>query len=209
MGRKWTPEEKQALREKMLARRSGTVADVASISGTSPDDVKKLLEEVSDLKRKLAVAEAGRSEAEKKALEAAEASGAFQIGGATEMPTGRTVKVQRLSHYKVVGHKEDGRDIIRPVFKEVEIPTYYYKVDMPPCGGTDFKINGVAFYHGTTYEFDIDTLRTVKEIVYRVWDHDRQIHGDRDENAYRKPIGATNTAQIAQATQMLSARLRG
>ena len=102
-----------------------------------------------------------------------------------EKPTGRTVEVDRLDHYKVVGHKDDGRPIREPVFKKIRLPTFAYRINMPPVGGTDMKINGLPFYHGAVYTLDIDTLRTVKDMVHRLWDHDRQIHGT-DENAYRK-----------------------
>ena len=63
---------------------------------------------------------------------------------------------------------------------------------LPPVGGVDLKINDVSFYHGVVYELDIDTLRSVKEMVYRLWDHDRSIHGS-DENFYRKPQETTLT----------------
>ena len=163
----------------------GTVSKVASIADTKPDDVKKLLSEIADLKAQLKVSNAARGEAEAAALEAAQAQGTLLQSEVAEVPTGKKIKVQRAAGYKVVGHKDDGRDILRPVWKSVELPTFFYKIDLPPVGGTDCKLNGVPYYHGTVYEFDEDTLRSVKEIVYRLWDHDRQIHGS-DENFYRK-----------------------
>src|SRR6202790_3098464 len=42
---------------------------------------------------------------------------------------------------------------------------YWYRIDLAPCGGTEIKINGTPYYHGSTYEFRTDMLRTVKEIV--------------------------------------------
>ncbi len=165
---------------------NGVVAKVVSVKDTPPDAVEKLLLEIADLKAQLKVSDAARSEAERAALDAAQAQGTLLQTEVQEVPTGKKIKVKRANGYKVVGHKEDGRDILRPIWKTVALPTFFYKIDMPPCGGTDFKINGVPFYHGTVYEFDEDTLRSVKEIVYRLWDHDRQIHGS-DENFYRKP----------------------
>jgi len=102
-----------------------------------------------------------------------------------EVATGKLVKVRRLAKYKIAGYKEDGREILRPEFKTVELPTFFYKINMPPCGGSDMKINGMPLYHGATVELDIDTLRTVKDMVFRMWAHDREIHGS-DENFYRK-----------------------
>ena len=161
-------------------------AVVASITGVENDVEMRLLKEISDLKAKLAVAETARSAAEQDALATAQAQGMLMQRQIEEVPTGKTVKVQRLKEYKVVGHKDSGDEILKPVFHAVSIPTYFYKIDMPPCGGVDMKINGASYYHGAVYEFDLDTLRTVKEMMFRLWKHDADIHGS-DENAYRKP----------------------
>jgi hypothetical protein len=84
-----------------------------------------------------------------------------------EVATGKTVKVKRAPWirsgkpgYKVVGYKDDGREILKPSSKDVELPTYFYKIDMPPVGGDRPQDERRPFYHGTVYEFDIDTLRT-------------------------------------------------
>lgn len=166
--------------------------DVASIKDTRPEDVEKLLAQIADLKEKLNISEQARSDAEKAALAAAEAQGMLMQREIQEVATGKTVTVKRAidekgnQKLKVVGYKDDGREILRPVFRDVKLPTYFYKIDMPPVGGMAIMMNGNALYHGTVYELDIDTLRTVKEMVYRLWDHDRSIHGT-DENFYRNP----------------------
>jgi carboxylesterase type B len=67
---------------------------------------------------------------------------------------------------------EDGSDV------------YWYRIDLAPCGGTEIKINGVPYYHGSTYEFRTDLLRSIKEIVARTWDHENNIMGS-NENAYK------------------------
>jgi carboxylesterase type B len=61
---------------------------------------------------------------------------------------------------------------------------YWYRIDLAPCGGTEVKINGVPYYHGSTYEFETDLLRSIKEIVARTWDHENNIMG-ANENAYK------------------------
>ena len=161
------------------------LVEVASWKGASSETETRLLAEIDDLKAKLGLAETARSDAEAAALATVEAgAGLLMQGRNEEQPTGKKIKVQRLAHYKEVGYKDDGRPILKPVFKTVEIPTFFYRIDMPPCGGSDLKINGVPFYHGAVYELDLDSLRTVKEMVYRTWDHDRQIHGS-DESFYR------------------------
>jgi len=63
---------------------------------------------------------------------------------------------------------------------------WWYKMDLPPVGGIDVKVNGVPFYHGEQYKITTDTLRTLKDIVFRNWKHEGDIHGS-NENFYRQP----------------------
>ena len=163
------------------------VTKVASIVGTSGDDVKALLKKIADLEGKLQIETAARSVAEQAALEAVEAQGNGALQPAVEeRPTGKKIKIQVLDRYEEVGFKDDGRSILRPKFKTVEVPTYFYKIDLPPVGGIGLTVNGMPLYHNTVYEFDLDSLRSVKDMVHKVWKHDRDIHGS-DENLYRKP----------------------
>ena len=159
-------------------------AQVASTSGADSGDLAKLQAEIKNLQSQLDGERVKRTAAEAAALLAAESQGMLMQRDIREIPSGKTRTLKRLDRYKVVGHKDDGREILAPVFKDVEVPTFFYKIDLPPCGGTDLKINGTPFYHGTTLELDLDTLRTVKDVVYRCWKHDADIHGS-DENAYR------------------------
>lgn len=160
-------------------------AEIASLNGVAPDDVEALKKQIKDLEGKLEVATAGRTEEELSLL--ASLQGIASLANEREVATGKFVKVRRLANYKVVGYRDEagGREILRAQFKTVELPTYFYKVNLPPCGGTHLMINGLPVYHNATIEFDIDTLRTVKDMVYRCWAHDREIHGT-DENFYRK-----------------------
>lgn len=151
---------------------------------TPEERLAKALAENEALRQQLATSEEKRSEAEQNAIDLASAQGALLQSDVKEIPTGKQRKMQRCKGYKVVGHKDDGREILKPVFETVETPTFKYKIDIPPCGGEGIKLNGQDYYHGAVYEFDIDTLRSVKEIVARVWEHDKNIHGS-DENAYR------------------------
>jgi hypothetical protein len=61
---------------------------------------------------------------------------------------------------------------------------WWYRIDLAPCGGTEIKINGMPYYHGSTYKFETDLLRTIKEIVSRTWDHENNIMG-ANENVYK------------------------
>lgn len=162
--------------------------EVSSIMSTSPEDVAKMRAQIDDLQHQLKVAQDARTEAEQAALAAAESQGAFLMQGENrEIPTGKFVEISVCSGYEVKGYKDDGREILKPVFKRQKVPTFFYKINMPPVGGLDMKTNGQALYHGTVYTFDIHTLRDVKEREYRLWDHDRNIHGS-DENFYRTPM---------------------
>jgi hypothetical protein len=165
------------------------VAEIASVDKAPPDSLEALQAKVKDLERKLASEKKLRTAAEEAALQQAEAQSMFST--AEEVPTGTTRKIRVLDTkkgeggYKTVGWKEDGRPIQRPIFKEISVPLYYLMVTLPPCGGDHITTNGMEFYHGATYKFDMRTIRDVKERIFRCWDHDRQIHGN-DENAYRR-----------------------
>lgn len=174
---------------KKIAPQDGLV-QVASVEGTSGADVKELMAQIEGLREKLAIETKARTEAEKLALAAVQSADAGSMQAApAERATGKMIEVQKLSHYDTVGHKEDGRPILKPVFKKVKVPTFFYRVDIPPVGGMSLTINGVPLMHNTVYELDQDSLSSVKDMVWKCWKHDLDIHGS-DENAYRKPTQA-------------------
>ena len=200
-GKVWTPEKIEQAKAKRAATLAAKKAEknapveydqhakVAAVDGVEPSTLSKLLAEIEGLKQQLESEKLAHSQTQADALERAKAQGTLMQPGIEEVPTGKTVKVRRcLGKYETVGYKDDGRPILKAKFDTIELPTFFYKIDLPPCGGTDMKINGVPLYHGTTMEFDIDTLRTVKDMVFRQWKHDADIHGS-DENFYRKPKG--------------------
>lgn len=173
---------------KAAKKRDESHAVVASIEDASSKDQKSLLSRIADLEAQLKASNQKRSVAEQAQLAEAQAQGSLMQRGISEVPTGRTVKLQRCTDYTVVGHKDDGREIRKPVFEQVPVPTFFYKIDLPPIGSNqdfDLKINGTPFYHGAVYEFDLDTLRTVKEHVFRLWQHEENIHGKDEHAAHR------------------------
>ena len=92
------------------------------------------------------------------------------VGGAQEVYAGQVPKLD-----------PDGKEI------EGEMEdAYFYRIDLPPSGGTDLSINGNKFYHGEQYKIDTDILRTLKDAVFRCWKHEGDIHGS-NENFYRRP----------------------
>lgn len=72
------------------------------------------------------------------------------------------------------GEDEDGKEM------------WWYRIDLPPSGGIEVKLNGIAFYHGEQYKVGTDMLRTLKDIVFRCWKHESEIQGS-NENFYRQP----------------------
>ena len=62
---------------------------------------------------------------------------------------------------------------------------WWVKIDLPPVGGVDLKINGMPLYHGEQYKVTSESLRTIKEMMFRCWQHEANISGS-NENFYRR-----------------------
>lgn len=112
-----------------------------------------------------------------------------------ELPTGKSVKVTSLKVMKIVGYTNEGIPMREPVWEEIEVPTFMYRIDMPAIGGDSIRINGQDYYHGQTYTVDLHTLRSLKEIVYRLRAHEATVFGS-NENAYRKKTAAVFSGKV-------------
>lgn len=120
---------------------------------------------IAELEAELAISKTGEEKARTELAEsAAAAQNALLFNAAVE-------EVR-------IGKNADGVDM------------YKFKIDLAPSGGTDIKLNGIPYYHGEVYTFDTNTLRTVKEIVQRTWDHEHSING-KNENVYRREMNTT------------------
>lgn len=150
----------------MPARNPQDSASVKPELDESVADPAEKMESAEDLKARIKALEAqlAESKAAKEAAEeeserlAAQGQSAIFTSGVVERPAGKS---------------EDGKDL------------WWYRIDLSPSGGTEIKINGIPYYHGSTYKFDTDLLRSVKEIVARTWDHENNIMG-ANENMYRR-----------------------
>jgi len=109
-------------------------------------------------------------------LEAAEESSARQSAGAQgPIFLGAQIMEQFAGRMKV-------RDKMQDV--------WWYKIDLPPSGGVALVCSGQWYFHGQVYKFTLDTLRTIKDMVGRCWQHEANIKGN-DENFYRPQLGTT------------------
>lgn len=130
-------------------------------------------QEIAELRAKLAAAEKAREDSEAE-LERVRAS--------TQAALLLSNSVTEVFLRKEPAQKWDpGKRKLVPT--EVEI--WSYRIDLPPSGGYGAKLNGVDYFHGETYEVDTDTLRVLKDIVHRCWQHEANIRGS-NENFYRK-----------------------
>ena len=163
--------------------------------------VEPVAEAVSPADERIKALEAKIAELEAKGAQAItdQRAAAMLMSNMVEVPAGK-IKVKRLdkdgdpvqkreSKLDVDGNPltdETGKPIYKFVDVYDEVDCYEYRVELPPSGGTDIKINGVPYYHGVVYKFTIDQLRTVKEMIARSWSHEASISGS-NENFYRAP----------------------
>lgn len=150
---------------------------------------KDLLAEIAELKAQLQESEKAKTEAQEMATSIAAAS-SF-MGTAEEQPTGNTIILNVCLN---PGEKQESKQ----KFKDVEVPTFYYTVDLPIGCGTNLMTNGIAYYHGQTYEVDQATLVDLKSRVAQCWHHEKAIHSE-NENAYRKPTNVHLASKAAIA----------
>src|SRR5262245_42959920 len=111
-------------------------AEIASTSGmdparAAPADYAAAVQRIAELEAELGVSEGKRSAAEKAAIAAAEGQGMLQQSEIREIPTGVMAKVQRCIGYESNGHNGN-HEVLKPIFKTVEIPTFAYKIVLAP-----------------------------------------------------------------------------
>lgn len=152
---------------------------------TKDEELAALRADVVRLQAALGAAETQNEEAAKRAM--------YFKGDDGEEPTGKKVTIRKAM--KPWAKNEDDQD-----WQEVEVPTFYFKVDMPPVGGVDIKIDGESLQHGLTYEFTLDRLRLIKSIVYKLREHEAMIHGS-DENVYRPKVNARFSGKVGGRIQ--------
>ena len=68
---------------------------------------------------------------------------------------------------------------------EVEVDIYAMTINLPASAGMFIRINDFPLYNGQTYKLEMDTVRSVKEAMYRAWWHENNVAGDEREVAYR------------------------
>ena len=145
---------------------------------TTDAQLKALQDQIESLQAQLGVEKQARTAAEEMAHATAQAS-SFTMTAAEEQPTGKTISINMCAN-------PWERDVKKQIFKDVDIPTFYYNIQLPSGAGWALTTNGIDFYHGETYEVDYHTLVDLKSRVARTWEHEKNIHGE-NENAYRKP----------------------
>jgi hypothetical protein len=84
------------------------------------------------------------------------------------------------------GTKTVSVEVKKGEFEDQEVDYWHYTLDLPPSAGQGITINSMPAYHGQVITVDTNTLRTVKEMVYRAWYHEQSIFGQANDNAFRQ-----------------------
>jgi carboxylesterase type B len=140
--------------------------DLQNQGSAQPDEPVDKRESTEQLLERIRLLEAELSETRSAKELAEEESARLSAQAQTALFTSSVV--ERFSR-----KAEDGTDL------------WWYRIDLSPSGGTEIRINGFPYYHGSTYELSTDLLRSIKEIVARTWDHENNIMG-ANENMYRR-----------------------
>jgi hypothetical protein len=70
------------------------------------------------------------------------------------------------------------------------------------------RIDGTIYFHGGTYTVDEPTFATMREMIHRGWDHQREVDG-KNANAYRKQANVSlNNTNIVNTAQDILASAR-
>jgi hypothetical protein len=149
----------------------------------------ELQAEIARLQGELTTERTARTEAEETSAALAQAS---QFSGHTEeQPTGKSVTIRKcINPYE--------REEKKQKWTEVEVPTFFYTIDMPAGAGISLSTNGVEYYHNQAYEVDLYTLADLKSRVALCWDHEKSISGN-NENAYRRQNQSSLISAAARA----------
>ena len=162
-------------------------------------DQESLQDKLARLEAELAIEKSARASAEDSAARqlAQVQSNALQMSAIREVDAGtierevigpdgepKTTRVAVLEPDGSQRLDEHNRKMWESVPITETVPVYWYKIEIPPSAGLFISVNGQQLYHGETYKFTLDNLRTVKEMVFRAWQHEANVSGS-NENAYR------------------------
>lgn len=156
------------------------MADTKKAGGPSMDQLLERMKKLEESSAKLQIA---LDEKDKKILELeakAEASGADALTIMGRQTAERYLG-RREVPMKTYDHKK--KEYVDGV---THIDMFEYLVDLAPNQGTEIKINGIPFNHGYPVEVDVNTLRTLKDMIARGWWHESQINGNQ-EAKFRRP----------------------
>ena len=142
-----------------------------------PHYAQALKDEVASLKAELAAERASRTADQKNAHLMASSTGF--TGTAEEQPSGNF-------RTESICQNPWERNVKKLKYEDVDLPLYFYNIQLPAGCGVSLMTNGLDVYHGQTVEVSQHELADLKSRVAACWNHEKSIHGE-NENAYRRP----------------------
>ena len=115
--------------------------------------------------------------------------GAVELGTATEMELLAEARAELLAEQQALAEKQFKAAAKRRLKAEMQAAAGVeeeklvpIQIDLAPHADK-ILIDGVAYYHGMTYNFAPATVPTIKEIMHRTWRHEEEISNAKNRNA--------------------------
>ena len=120
--------------------------------------------------------------------------GAVELDAKTQMDLENEAKAELLAEQTALAEKQFKAAAKKRLKAEMQAANGMKEDELVPVTidlaphADKIVIDGVAYYHGMTYNFAPAAVNTINEIMFRTWQHEAEISDRRNRsNAYKHP----------------------